>query len=286
MPDTAQTIALKDGRTLGFAEFGEPSGKPVMYFHGHPGAGIEWPALGDDGAATELGLRIIAVDRPGHGLSSFQPGRRIADWSSDVVELADQLGVEQFGVLGLSGGGPYALACAHGIPGRLTGTAVVSGMGPAEAPGATEGMSWTYPGKGRLLRKLLMKLSEIGLRKQPERFMAQTAAAFHGPDKDLLDEDSQVQSGIATAFSEAFRDGVRGPHYEAGLYSRPWGFELQEVRGEIHLWHGEQDENVLPSVARYVAEALPICRASFLEHEGHITIARRRARDYLSIFLA
>ena len=115
--------------------------------------------------------------------------------------------------------------------------------------------------------------------------MAQTAAAFHGPDKALLDGDSQVQPGIAAAFSEAFRDGVRGPHYEASLYSRAWGFDLGAIQAEIHLWHGEQDENVLPSVARYVAEALPICRATFLENEGHITIARRRARDYLSIFL-
>ena len=131
-----------------------------------------------------------------------------------------------------------------------------------------------------------MKLSEIGLRKQPERFMAQTAETFHGPDKALLDSEPSIKQGIASAFAEAFREGVRGPHYEAGLYSRPWGFELQDVRGEVHLWHGEQDENVLPSVARYVAEALPICRASFLEHEGHITIARRCARDYLSIFVA
>lgn len=286
MPDTAQTIALKDGRTLGFAEYGEPCGKPVLYFHGHPGARIEWPALGDDEAAKELGLRIIAVDRPGHGLSSIQPGRRIADWSSDVSELADQLGIEQFGVLGLSGGGPYALACAHGIPGQLTATAVVSGMGPPEAPGAADGMSWTYPGKGDLLRKLLMKLSEIGLRKQPERFMAQTAEAFHGPDKALLDAEPSIKQGIASAFAEAFREGVRGPHYEAGLYSRPWGFELRDIQAEIHLWHGEEDENVLPSVAKYVVDSLPACQATFLENEGHISIARRCARDYLSIFLA
>ena len=286
MPGTAQTIALKDGRALGFAEFGVPNGKPVMYFHGHPGARIEWPVFGDDEAARELGIRVIAVDRPGHGLSSLQPGRRLLDWPDDVVALANHLSLERFGVLGLSGGGPYALACAYRVPDRLAGAVAVSGMGPAEAPGATQGLSWTYPGKRALMRKMFLKLTELGLRKQPERFVEQTIETFHGPDLELIKGDARIQQGIVEVFAEAFRAGVNGPHYDAGLYSRPWQFQLQDIAMAVHLWHGMQDENVLPSVAKHVADSLRDCRSTFLDTEGHISLARRRARDYLGAFLA
>ena len=108
-----QTILLQDGRRLGYDEYGPPDGKPLFYFHGTPSSRKDWPALGNQGLPEKLGVRVIVADRPGMGLSDFQPERRIADWPADVVALADTLELERFSVLGYSGGGPYAVACAH-----------------------------------------------------------------------------------------------------------------------------------------------------------------------------
>ncbi|MFC1530325.1 alpha/beta fold hydrolase, partial [Gemmatimonadota bacterium] len=157
-----QQVTLKDGRTLGYDEYGAPGGTPIFYFHGHPGSRIEWPYFHSDNDAIEMNARIIAADRPGHGLSDSKRGRQILDWPDDVVELADALGIERFAILGCSGGGPYAAACAFRIPERLTATAIVCGMGPAEAPGTRDGISWNFAGKGSVMRRLALWLTSMG----------------------------------------------------------------------------------------------------------------------------
>ena len=103
-----QTFTLADGRALGFAEYGNPNGKPLFYFHGHPGSRFEARYLENSETA-----RIIGVDRPGLGLSTYKAGRKILDWPDDIAELANSLGIARFAVAGFSGGGPYALACAY-----------------------------------------------------------------------------------------------------------------------------------------------------------------------------
>src|SRR5215475_3198278 len=110
-------LRLADGRALGYAEFGDSGGEPFFYFHGHPGSRLE--ARFAESAATAAGVRIIALDRPGYGLSDWQPGRAILDWPADVTEAADLLGIGGFSVVGGSGGGPYALACAYRLPDRV-----------------------------------------------------------------------------------------------------------------------------------------------------------------------
>ena len=283
---TNQQIKLNDGRMLGYAEYGASEGKPVFYFHGHPGSRLDWPGIVDlDNAAAELNARIIAVDRPGHGLSDFQRGRKILDWPDDVIELADALQVPRFAVLGLSGGGPYAAACAFSIPDRLTTTAIVSGMGPVDAPGTKDGSSWTYPGQGSLTRRLLLMLTSMGLQKKPDQFSSNMKDAFKGPDKELALENPALLSGISDTFGEALRPGVAGAHYEAGLYRHPWGFRVQDIKAPVHLWHGEQDYNVLVSVGRYVAGAIPDCQANFLENEGHLTLIHNHVRDVLRVLI-
>src|SRR5271157_2358409 len=139
MPDlTNQEIKLKDGRKLGYTECGNPQGKPVFYFHGTPGSRIECNIFLE--AANSIGARIIVADRPGFGLSDFQKGRRILDWPNDVAELADNLGIDRFAILGLSGGGPYAAACAFKIPERLKAVAMVSSAYPYD-PTAKDNLS-------------------------------------------------------------------------------------------------------------------------------------------------
>ena len=102
--NTSKTTRLKDGRLLGYAEYGTPEGKPVFYFHGFPGSRLDWMLFDPDDTATKLNARIISIDRPGMGLSDFKRGREILDWPDDVIEMADTLQVDRFAVLGISGG--------------------------------------------------------------------------------------------------------------------------------------------------------------------------------------
>ena len=114
-PRTYQTTTLPDGRTLAYAEYGDPDGRPLFFFHGFGGTHLGWGYLESNCDALNAGVRIISPDRPGTGRSTFMPNRQFTDWPADVTALADALGLDRFGVLGVSGGGPYALACAVAI---------------------------------------------------------------------------------------------------------------------------------------------------------------------------
>ena len=123
-----RTIHLSDGRLLGYAEYGDPEGKPVFHFNGYPGTRFEAKLISD--AAVRVGVRLIGIDRPGMGLSDFQPGRQILDWPDDVIELADALGLDHFSVVGVSGGGPYSASCAFKISDRLSACGIIAGTPP------------------------------------------------------------------------------------------------------------------------------------------------------------
>lgn len=185
--NTSKTIKLKDNRTLGYAEYGNKEDKPLFCFHGFPGSRLDWNYFDEKLLVVEeLNIRVIAPDRPGMGLSNFQRGRNILDWPDDVVELADALKLDRFAILGISGGGPYACACAYKIPERLTKTGIISGMGPAEAPGIKDGTAWTFSGKNPVMRRLMLALTAMGMRKQPDRIKSQMVDGLKGPDKELI----------------------------------------------------------------------------------------------------
>jgi len=136
---TNQTITLRDGRKLGYTEYGAPQGKTVFEFHGNPSSRLGSKFL--DEAAKRLDARIIGIDRPGMGLADHKPGRKLLDWPDDVTELADALGIDRFAILGGSGGAPSVLACAYKIPERLTAVAVLFPPRPLDTPGAAD--SWS-----------------------------------------------------------------------------------------------------------------------------------------------
>jgi pimeloyl-ACP methyl ester carboxylesterase len=121
------TIQLRDGRALGYVEYGDPTGPGLLYFHGHPGSRLEAKFLAP--AATQADVRLIGIDRPGMGLSTYQPRRRLLDWVEDVEQLADHRAIDRFSVVGFSGGGPYAAACAYRIPHRLNACGLVASVG-------------------------------------------------------------------------------------------------------------------------------------------------------------
>src|SRR5918996_4665095 len=153
-----RTIRLRDGRRLGFAEWGDAGGRPLLYFHGWPGSRVEG-RLADETARSRR-IRMIAVDRPGMGRSDFPPRRTLVDWPDDVVEVAAAVALDRFAVLGISGGGPYAAACAWKLSDRLTRAGLVSCLTPLDVPGATAGMgrrnrlSFQLVGRVAILRRV------------------------------------------------------------------------------------------------------------------------------------
>ena len=282
--ETSQQIKLQDGRSLGFAEYGAPQGKPIFYFHGFPSSRLDWQLFNNDTTLSELNIRLIAPDRPGYGLSDFKRGRKMIDWPNDVIELADALQIEHFAVLGISGGGPYAAACAFGIGNRLFKSGIVCGMGPADAPGMKQGVSWTIPGKPSIIRIAILKLTSLGLTRDPDQFLSKSKETMSDLDGQLLGQPELAELFI-DGMREAFCHGARGANQEAGLYASPWGFDLRDISAEVHLWHGEQDLNVPVIVGRHVAKAIPNCQATFLEDEGHLTLPLNHMEEILSVLV-
>jgi len=271
---TSKQIHLRDGRALGYAEFGDPAGKPVFFFHGFPGSRLQrYP---DDALAIASGARIITIDRPGLGLSSFQRGRKLLDWPGDVVELAYALGIDRFAAIGLSGGGPYLLACAYKIPGRLTSATVVSGLGPLEPPGVTRGMN--LPGRIVLgaarsapwwLIRFALGPAVWKVQRDPAGASKRLPRSLPQADKDVFARPD-VQAMDREDLIEAYRNGVDGVSWEAKVLAHPWGFRLEDIHMKIYLWQGEADRTVPVPMAKYMARTLPECEARFIAGEGHM----------------
>lgn len=173
LPRHDEIIKLPDGRRLAYAEYGDANGRAVFLFHGLPGSRLSWGLLPGD--PIPAGLRIIAPDRPGYGRSDSKPHRTLLDWAEDVEQLADGLGIAEFAIVGVSGGGPGALACAWKIPNRVTSVGIVSSPAPTDAPGVFEGMSktnrffiklaWRAPWLSSLNARFLAKM----IRRNPAR---------------------------------------------------------------------------------------------------------------------
>lgn len=271
-----KSIVLPDGRSLAFAEYGDPGGKPLFLFHGVPGSRIFRPPLDDLTARKHV--RLITVDRPGYGGSTFRHGRRITDWPEDILHLADALRLDRFAVCGHSGGGPYVLACARFIPERLTAAGVISSLGPADAPGALDGiivqnrLGITVGGKlpWPLFRLAMGFVFRWG-KDHPETLVHPDGDNPANPDNAMLAMPGGWQVCLDST-REAFRQGMVGHAREAYIDVRPWGFSIEEISIPVDLWHGLLDNNAPVGMGRAIARSVPQCRAHFLEGEGHLLI--------------
>ena len=268
-------LRLRDGRTLGFAEYGTPDGKPLFFFHGTPGS--RTLARLFDELARRRGVRLIAPDRPGFGRSDFHPTRTFADWPDDVAELADALHIERFAVVGFSGGGPYAAACAWKLQGRLTGVAIISGVGTellrAER-GALSRVSRALISVARRFKplgRLTKRVVTYAVPRMPDRILVGFLGRMPKPDREIL-ERPEVEATLAEDLREAFRAGADGAAHELELLTSPWDFDPAEVSMPVFLWHGEADESVLAESGRMLAAQIPDCRPVFIEHAGHFAI--------------
>ena len=286
-PTSRKIASLPDGRSLGYIECGDPAGKPMFHFHGHPGSGFEAKLLAP--AAERAGVRVIGIDRPGMGLSDFKPGRQILDWPDDVAHLADILRIERFAVEGVSGGGPYAAACAYKISDRLTACGIVAGLGPIQLLG-TQGMMMANRIQFFIARRFIARRFPWLLRSALWLVVGRNGR--YAQDKGKIEEifskfwrglpevdrnaigDRQLGRLYVTQLLEAFRQGSMGPAYDAMLYVHPWAFRLEDIPFDnVHLWHGELDVNVPVSMGRAVAKSIPNCHARFYPDETHLSVA-------------
>ncbi len=280
-----QIIRLRDGRALCFNRLGAVGGRAIFYFHGWPGSRLEAAVLEDP--AKSLGVEVVAVDRPGYGLSDFLPQRLILDWPRDIGELAAFLGLKTFSVVGVSGGGPYAAACAHAMPERLDAVGIVCGLGPPDVPGATRGMAYLNRALFFLARKmpwlgglLFDNLAGI-LGRNPSLIVSpRMTAGLPEIDRETL-RNPIARDALTGSMAEAFRQGPAGARHDGLLYARPWGFPLEAIEIEVKLWHGELDVNVPVSMGRAVAQRIPRCRAQFHPHDGHISLPFNHAAEIL-----
>ena len=277
-------LRLHDGRTLAYAEYGSPSGQPIVYCHGAPSSRVEGELLLHDATLLERGLRVIVPDRPGIGRSDFQRGRRIVDWPTDVLELADALRLDSFAVVGESGGSPYAAACGALLADRVRVVGLIGCLAPPDSPGALAAMPPPLRVMFRLARlapPVLRGLFRLNLKmiyNGGDRAGERMAASFPEPDRSLLTR-KEIRDGFTACFVEACRQVVEGPAWDLRLIASPWGFDLRKIAAPVLLWHGERDGNVPVVHGRYLATTIPNCHATFYADDAHLSVPLNHRRE-------
>lgn len=263
------TFRLKDGRRLGYVEYGDPKGKPVFFFHGWPG--FRYSGKETDESAKKIGVRIISTDRPGIGLSDYKEGRKLLDWPDDVAELADYLRIKNFSVVGVSGGGPYVAVCAYKIPERIIKAGIVVGLAPVNVKGNLDGMSfqdragWANYHRFPILRRLASLGAAMQFRYFPK--LGSLIAFPTKQDRKLYNNAVKNKAGEESGVKEAFRQGIKGPSTELKVYTDDWGFKVKDIKAKVYLWYGAKDKCVSLNMARYYKSQIPNSEL-FIDPEG------------------
>lgn len=266
---------LKDRRILCYCEFGDCRGIPVFYSHATPGSRLEGALFHSQ--AAKQNFRIICVDRPGMGESAYLPHRKLLDYPDDIIELADELKIEKFGMIGWSGGGVYGLACGYAIPGRLLFNIVLAGYTSfremSKASGymnsrldhVSKGLAKKHP----LLFKLYFELLAISMKVAPGMSYGAFVASLNKSDKEIAKQ--RVFKGILSqSQKEAFKDGSDGVATDAAIHQSDWGFGLQQITSPIQILHGDEDLLVPVEFSVFNSAQIPVCQLHIIDGEGHL----------------
>jgi pimeloyl-ACP methyl ester carboxylesterase len=274
-PRLEGSVAVRDGRRLSFAEFGRPRGAAVIWMHGTPGARRQIPVEARAYADTH-GLRIIGIDRPGIGSSTPYLYPDVLDWTHDLEILADTLAVDTMRVIGLSGGGPYALAAGAALPDRVHGVGVLGGVAPMCGPDAIRGgvielapyaaplLSLTRVPLGFVLAQAIRVIRPLA-----GPALDGYAALQPKGDKELL-----ARPEFRAMFLDDLLNGARfqvsAPLADIILFTRPWGFEAADVTVPVRWWHGDADHIVPFAHGAHLVARLPDARLIRIDGESHL----------------
>lgn len=271
------TVELPDGRTLAYADLGDPDGEVVVLHHGYPnsrvlGARFAAPARG-------LGVRLVVPDRPGIGRSDPLHGRSFRDWPADLVALADSLGVESVPIVGVSAGCPYALSCAAQVPDRVSAVSVLAGIGPVTSLGVGARLPyrigrWVPP----LSEYVLARRAALG-RTDPDRFLASKAAAVSGADEPSWKGETGYV--VLESTVEGARDGVDGYLTEGKLLAAAWPFDLADVAGPVSLYYGDDDTLAPAPMRQAIAAGIPEADLTVESGLAHLSVMEEHGRTAL-----
>lgn len=280
------SIVLQDGRQLGYAEYGDPVGSPVVYHYG--GGGSRLLGRRVDPLATSAGVRLIVPDRPGMGSSDLVPDRMITDWPSDLAQLMDHLEIDKFAVMSESAGTPYALVLAYALPERVSKVAVVAGICPIDENMIMSDLPRMVRASFNISRKAPLwflrwnfKSTHKLVVNNPEKFIKLVTRKLPEPDLKAL-EDPADQETMLLGFTEAGKQGPAGPALEMRLYARPWGFDLNEIAVPVHIYHGELDANVPVLMAGHLTVQIPDAKRTVFPDEGHMSVMKNHGSEILS----
>lgn len=272
----AEELRLADGRRLAYSQYGRPDGVPIFFFHGWPGSRLDFAA--NDAAAAAVGVRVIAVDRPGLGASDPKPGRRVLDWPDDVAALADALAIERFAVVGFSFGGPYARACAFALPSRVTTAGLISCLGGTDDAASRRQMppATRYGLAAARISPLLARpmVWVTAHQARSGRMIDQLAKSMSPSDAKVLARPD-VADALGRSLAECFRQGTAAATWDGVAVARGEGYSLEGIRGEVVIWHGTEDRNDPVAMAREQERRVPHVRAHYYGGEGHLIFFSR-----------
>jgi pimeloyl-ACP methyl ester carboxylesterase len=273
-PHQVGAVKLRDRRSIGYAIYGDPNGDTVFWFHGTPGARTQLPH-DVERLATERGLRVIGIERPGTGDSTDTRYEQIVDFVPDLVAVADKLKAHKFACVGLSGGGPFVLAAAHQLPDRVTTGVVLGGIGPTRGADAVLSHTLLLVPAGPLLDKIREPLGN---------FLGKAIRVLAPVGPPLVNVFFSIQPGDRHAFATrpqdktqfvndlidaARRSGIKAPVSDLILFGRYWGFELTEITVPITFWGGNSDVIVPYVHAERQSKRVQNARLRTLDGRGH-----------------
>ncbi len=274
------TIVLRDGRRLGYALYGAAAGWPVLYFHGIPTSRIEARFFAP--AAHRAGCRLIAIDRPGFGLSDFQNHRQVIDWQRDVSEfvsspqLPADLDLSVFSVACFSSGAAYALLCAAMLPaGQVQGVGIVDGIAPLEKISGNGGMSqraFQLAARRPRIARVAFDTSTRQIRRRPDAVLRRTSRFFSPCDGPVFFEPANARI-LVDSYLQTVRCGSRGVIHDMSLLARPWGFGLNHCSCPTAMWYGACDITTPPaSMGRYLNRAIAHSTLTVVPGQGHLSM--------------
>lgn len=274
----AETLTLDDGRTLGFDDVGSATGVPVLFVHGSPDS--RRARHPDDTVAADLGIRLVAVDRPGAGLSTPHPVGTVGTFADDAIALADQLGVDRWRTFGWSAGSVFCIAVAARHPQRVGRVAVAAGLVPFDAY-ATPGILDDADGGRHMVAELGAELGATAMAEMAAEMLVpypcdESLARDHVTESADPHRRADLESvpgaldAMAAGVVDAVAHGLDGVRRDLELQVEPPDVDWSDVAVPVDLWYGGRDTTAPPAFGRWWADRLPAANLLIDEDAGHL----------------